>query len=216
MKLCAIIVAGGSGTRMGTEIPKQFLPLHDGRPMLMHTVEKFYNIADQIIIALPKAHITLWVELCCLHKFDQGKHNIVIGGDQRYYSVKNALQNVDPTTTLVAVHDAVRPYISTQLIHKVANAATQNGAAIPAINVSDTIRQIQPDGKSITLVRNDLRAVQTPQIFSYKLITEAYKQPFSTEFTDDASVVEAMGTKVALCEGEPKNIKITYPNELKF
>lgn len=217
MKLCAIIVAGGSGTRMGTQVPKQFLPLHDGRPMLMHTLEKFYNVADQIIIALPKAHITLWEELCCLHKFETNtKHTVTIGGHERYYSVKNALQNVFPDTTLVAIHDAVRPYLTTSLILKVAQTAAQYGAAIPTVNVSDTIRQIQHDGNSITLARNDLRAVQTPQIFRYQLIMDAYNQPFSAEFTDDASVVDAMGMKIALCEGEHQNIKITYPNELKF
>lgn len=216
MKLSAIIVAGGSGQRMGADMPKQFLPLSDGRPMLMHTLEKFHDIAEQIIIALPKAHITLWEELCVIHKFDTSKYTVAIGGTERYYSVKNALEVVDHDAMLVAIHDAVRPYLTTNLIHNIAKFAAINGAAIPAVNVSDTIRQIQPNGNSITLVRNNLRAIQTPQIFSYQMITKAYNQPFSTEFTDDASVVEAMGEKVTLCEGEHQNIKITYPNELKY
>ncbi len=216
MKLSVIIVAGGSGTRMGADVPKQFIPMN-GKPIIIHTIKKFHPIASQIIIALPIEHLTLWEELCLLYQFDPREYNITIthGGEQRFHSVRNALKLVDPNATLVAVHDAVRPYISTENITQIAQCAETNGSAIPTINVTDTIRQVMPNGSSKTLVRSNLKAVQTPQIFDRKTILEAYKQPYNEAFTDDASVVEAMGFEVAICQGDPKNIKITYPNDIK-
>ena len=216
MKLSVIIVAGGSGTRMGADVPKQFIPM-DGQPIILHTIQKFLPLADQIIIALPKEHFKLWEELCILHNFNSKDNNVTVtaGGDTRYHSVKNALALVHTKAALVAVHDAVRPYISTELIRQIAQCAAMNGTAIPAINVTDTIREIKSDGTSKTLIRDNLRAVQTPQIFDYQVIKTAYSMPYSSSFTDDASVVEAAGINVTICQGDQKNIKITYPNDIK-
>ena len=214
MKKYAIIVAGGKGSRFGSDIPKQFLALN-GKPVLMHTIEKFSNCDAHIIVALPQAQIEDWNTLCKEHNFTI-QHKVVAGGAARFHSVKNALDCITPAEgDLIAVHDGVRPLVSKDIIEETYRVASEKGAAIPAIEVTDTIRQLCNDNSSsITLLRSSLRAVQTPQTFNAKLLKTAYEAPFSEAFTDDASVIEAQGHSVTLTQGSPKNIKITHSIDL--
>lgn len=210
----AIIVAGGKGTRFGSDVPKQFLSLN-GKPVLMHTIMRFADAGAEIILVLPKAQIQMWEELCNAHDFHI-PHKIVAGGSTRFHSVKNALSHITPADgDLIAVHDGVRPLVSKVIIDEAYFTASLHGSAIPAIETTDTIRQISGDGKSSkTLPRPTLRAVQTPQTFNAKILKEAYDTPFSDTFTDDASVVEASGHSVTLTAGSPQNIKITHSIDL--
>lgn len=214
MKHYAIIVAGGSGTRFGSNIPKQFLPLC-GRPVLMHTIERFLLCPDtEVVVVLPAQQQDYWQELCQQYEFS-APHSVVSGGDSRFQSVKNALLSLTLTDAdIVAVHDGVRPLVSTSLILSTYKTAEQCGAAIPATAVTDSVRQIEADGHSVALERASLRAVQTPQTFKAMELLRAYDVPFSPFFTDDASVYEHAGGKVALVEGETTNIKITHPIDI--
>ncbi|MDO4971930.1 MAG: 2-C-methyl-D-erythritol 4-phosphate cytidylyltransferase [Bacteroidales bacterium] len=214
MKHYAIIVAGGSGTRFGSNIPKQFLPLC-GRPVLMHTIERFLLCPDtEVVVVLPAQQQDYWRELCHQYEFS-APHSVVSGGDSRFQSVKNALLSLTLTDAdIVAVHDGVRPLVSTSLILSTYKTAEQCGAAIPATAVTDSVRQIEADGHSVALERASLRAVQTPQTFKAMELLRAYDVPFSPFFTDDASVYEHAGGKVALVEGETTNIKITHPIDI--
>lgn len=209
----AIIVAGGSGTRFGGEVPKQF-QLLCGRPVLMHTIDKFAAAGAVVTLVLPHAHHELWSELCERHGYST-PHTVATGGASRFESVRNGLSTLslhDGDT--VAVHDGVRPLVSVDLIENTYETASRTGSAIPAITPSDSIRMIDPDGNSHQLLRSDLRAVQTPQTFDAALLQGAYDVEFSPLFTDDASVVEASGHKVTLVDGQPSNIKITHPVDL--
>ena len=214
MKHYAIIVAGGSGTRFGSNIPKQFLPLC-GRPVLMHTIERFLLCPDtEVVVVLPELQQDYWRELCHQYEFS-APHSVVSGGDSRFQSVKNALLSLTLTDAdIVAVHDGVRPLVSTSLILNTYKTAEQCGAAIPTTAVTDSVRQIEADGHSVALERASLRAVQTPQTFKAMELLRAYDVPFSPFFTDDASVYEHAGGKVALVEGETTNIKITHPIDI--
>lgn len=214
MKHYAIIVAGGSGTRFGSNIPKQFLSLC-GRPVLMHTIERFLLCPDtEVVVVLPAQQQDYWQELCQQYEFS-APHSVVSGGDSRFQSVKNALLSLTLTDAdIVAVHDGVRPLVSTSLILSTYKTAEQCGAAIPATAVTDSVRQIEADGHSVALERASLRAVQTPQTFKAMELLRAYDVPFSPFFTDDASVYEHAGGKVALVEGETTNIKITHPIDI--
>ncbi len=209
----AIIVAGGKGLRMGGEIPKQFRPV-SGRPVLMHTLEAFYRYDPKIelILVLPESHQTYWKTLCLQYGFSIG-HRIVTGGPTRFDSVKNGLDTL-PDAGLVAVHDGVRPLVAQDVIGNAFAEAERSGAAIPVIEVSDSLRELTPDGKSKAVSRVLFRSVQTPQVFKTVLLKEAYRQPFCDFFTDDASVVEAMGKTVSLIKGNQENIKITTPKDL--
>ena len=216
MKTIAIIVAGGSGTRFGAQLPKQFLELN-GIPILMHTLRAFGENRDgsfDVILALPVDQIDLWHTLCDQYGFTM-PHRVVPGGETRWHSVKNALNSIgDPANVdVIAVHDGVRPLTSALLIDRVLEAARRDGAAIPVVMLNDSVRQLS-GGTSHALDRSTLRAVQTPQAFDARLLLEAYKQPFDKTFTDDASVVERMGHSVTLVEGEPHNLKITRPMDL--
>lgn len=210
----AIIVAGGKGTRFGSDIPKQFLPL-SSIPVLMHTIKRFAQCEAQIIVALPETQIQDWNELCKKHSFSIN-HAIVAGGTTRFGSVKNALDTISPQEDdLIAVHDGVRPLVSAEIINEAYSTAAITGSAIPAIEVTDTTRQLNNDGTtSKALIRDSLRAVQTPQTFNATLLKSAYEQPYSAAFTDDASVVEACGHQVTLTKGSPTNIKITHSLDL--
>lgn len=214
MKHYAIIVAGGSGTRFGSNIPKQFLPLC-GRPVLMHTIERFLLCPDtEVVVVLPELQQDYWRELCHQYEFS-APHSVVSGGDSRFQSVKNALLSLTLTEAdIVAVHDGVRPLVSTSLILNTYTTAEQCGAAIPATAVTDSVRQIGADGQSVALERASLRAVQTPQTFKALELLRAYDVPFEPFFTDDASVYEHAGGKVTLVEGETTNIKITHPIDI--
>lgn len=208
----AIIVAGGSGTRMKSEIPKQFIDLC-GRPVLMHTLETFhaYDSTIRLVLVLPPDHIAVWNELCKKHSFDI-RHETVAGGETRFHSVKNGLEAV-PEEGFVAVHDGVRPMVSFQTLTNCFNMAALHGNAIPVIPFNETVRQVQDDN-SKCIDRTALRLVQTPQIFSVTLLKEAYKQPYSSLFTDDASVAENSGSKIHMVDGNRENIKITEPFDL--
>jgi 2-C-methyl-D-erythritol 4-phosphate cytidylyltransferase len=215
-KKFAIIVAGGSGSRMQSETPKQFLPLGE-KTIIEHTIQKFLDHDSdlQLVIVIPEDHEDLWKSLT--EDITENKRlTLTFGGETRYHSVSNGLKCIEANEgDLVAIHDAVRPLFSNDLIERCYVAASQNGNAIPATALVETIRKIGPNG-SVWVDRGDYRAIQTPQTFQYGIIKDAYHQPFIDTFTDDASVVEAMGVKVNLVEGERNNIKITTQEDLKL
>jgi len=201
----AIIVAGGSGLRMGTDIPKQFLEL-GGKPVLMHTLQKFRDSFSDIFIklVLPIDHQAYWKELCQRHFFTIA-HDIVNGGHSRFQSVKNGLDSISMSDGLVAIHDGVRPFV-----HKV---ALEKGNAIVAVPMKESIRSIHENGNS-AVERSNYRLIQTPQTFQLDLIKKAFDTTESDFFTDDASVFEKAGHSIVLIEGSYENIKITTPEDL--
>ena len=213
MKNYAIIVAGGKGLRMGGELPKQFIPV-EGRPVLMRTLDAFYACENsiQIILVLPRDHQPYWQELCREYQFAV-PHRIADGGATRFHSVQNGLALVDEADALVAVHDGVRPFVSYEVIERCYQEAALHGAVVPVIPVVETVRHLLSEG-SETVNRDAYRLVQTPQTFSVSLLRRAYEQPFCDAFTDDASVVEALGHVVHLVEGNRENIKLTTPFDL--
>ncbi len=208
-----LIVAGGKGLRMGSDLPKQFLPI-GGKPVLMHTIEAFHHFdrTMKIILVLPQEQQTYWQELCAKHSFVI-EHTVVDGGETRFHSVKNGLACVN--SGLVGVHDGVRPFVSPEVIKRCYELAAIKKAVIPVIDVVETVRHITETG-SETVSRNDYKLVQTPQVFDAELLKQAYAQEYTPFFTDDASVVEAMGIPVCLVEGNRENIKITTPFDLKI
>lgn len=210
----AIIVAGGRGERMNTDIPKQFLEIQ-GKPILMYTLEAFhrFDAAIQLILVLPAAQIDLWEALCIKHNFIL-HHRIVEGGSARFYSVKNGLAVVK-SPALVAIHDGVRPLVSLETIARCFYAAEKFDAAVPVVDLVDSIRYLTGVG-SQSVDRTAYKLVQTPQIFDAELLKKAYNQDFSVLFTDDASVVEATGKQIQLVEGNRENIKITTEFDLKI
>ncbi|MBN2664659.1 MAG: 2-C-methyl-D-erythritol 4-phosphate cytidylyltransferase [Bacteroidales bacterium] len=210
-----IIVAGGSGKRMNSQIPKQFLLLNN-KPILMHSIEQFFLFNDKItiILVLPENQINIWNDLCEKHGFIIN-HSIVVGGKERFHSVKNGLQKITNITGFVAVHDGVRPLVSKSLILRGVIAAQKYNAVVPVIPVVNSLRQIIAD-KTKHIDRQNLRIVQTPQIFDVSILKNAYNVNFNPKFTDDASVVEANGVDVFLFDGEEKNIKITNKLDLYF
>ena len=209
MNKYAIIVAGGSGKRMKTKGPKQFLPL-DRIPVLMHTLNKFHEAGKQIkqIVVLPANAIDHWEKLCKKHNFNI-PHTVVGGGKTRFHSVRNGLKMVPDEKALVAVHDGVRPWITPALIRNVFRSAHKHGSAIPCLPVNESLRRIKNNKQSIAVDRNSFCLVQTPQCFASDTLKKAYQQKYCKSFTDDASVVEAWGGKVHLTEGEDGNRKIT-------
>jgi 2-C-methyl-D-erythritol 4-phosphate cytidylyltransferase len=212
MKLYALIVAGGSGKRMGTGLPKQFLEL-GGRPLLMHTIERFKEFDEkiEIITVLPDNQIRHWMELQEKYSF-KILQTMVKGGNTRFHSVKNGLQFIE-SPGLVAIHDGVRPFVSPDTIKRCFDTASRLGNAIPVIPPSDTLRLVT-DESSAPLNRLHVRLVQTPQVFNTELIRDAYKQEYQLEFTDDATVLESTGIRINLVEGNRENIKITNPEDL--
>lgn len=214
MKQYAIIVAGGRGLRMGSELPKQFLPV-GGKPVLMHAIEVFrhYDTSLQIILVLPKDQQNFWKKLCRECAFEV-EHQLADGGETRFHSVKNGLAFVQEPG-LVAVHDGVRPFVSLEVIRRCYDLAAKRKAVIPVVDVFETLRVVTKDG-SRTVNRAEYKLVQTPQVFDAELLKRAYMQDFNPIFTDDASVVEAMNIPVSLTEGNRENIKITTPFDLKI
>jgi 2-C-methyl-D-erythritol 4-phosphate cytidylyltransferase len=210
----AIIVAGGTGSRLGGEMPKQFMLLA-GRPLLMHSIEAFYTYDPliKIIIALHPEFIENWALLC--KKFSCNvPHKIIPGGSTRYQSVKNALSTIHGKG-LVAVHDAARPVISIDLISQSFSEAAIHGNAIPGIMVNETIRSIE-NGKIRLVDRSLLRVIQTPQTFDIDVLKKAYEQSYQPGFTDDASLLEAIGLQIHLIPGDQRNIKITLPGDIEI
>ncbi len=213
MRTIAIIVAGGSGTRFGAELPKQFLEL-GGKPVLMRTISAFRGGFSDVIVTLPEGQMALWRELCERYGFAV-PHRVVAGGETRWHSVKNALDSIGDISgvDIIAVHDGVRPLVTAEVIGRTVEAARRDGAAIPVVMLNDSVRQVEK-GASHALDRSTLRAVQTPQVFDARVLMAAYGQPFESTFTDDASVVERAGHSVTLVEGDPQNLKITRPMDL--
>lgn len=216
MERFAILVAGGQGLRMGGDVPKQFLPL-GGRPVLMHTIDRFREVFPDmhIIIVLPQGQHDYWHDLCRRHHLEGG-FLTAPGGDTRFHSVLNGLNAIpaDVSEGLVGVHDGVRPFVSRDTLVRCYEEAARSGTAVPVTPVVETLRHVSPDGESMTVPRSDYRLVQTPQVFSLALLRQAYRQPYAPQFTDDASVVEALGERITLVEGNRENIKLTTPADL--
>ena len=211
-----IIVAGGKGLRMGSDIPKQFLPI-GGKPVLMRTLERFreYSKDIQIILVLPEAQQAYWHQLCQEYHFDV-EYTLANGGQTRFHSVQNGLAKVpDDAIGVVGVHDGVRPFPSNEVIRNCYTTAREKKAVIPVIPVVETVRHLEGE-QSKTVPRDAYRLVQTPQTFDIQLLKAANRQPYNDGFTDDASVVEAFGYNITLVEGNRENIKITTPYDLKI
>jgi len=209
-----IIVAGGKGLRMGSDIPKQFLPI-GGKPVLMRTLERFreYSPTLQIILVLPKAQQEYWKELCQKHNFTVA-YQLADGGETRFHSVQHGLALIpDDAEGVVGVHDGVRPFPSIEVIRNCYETAREKKAVIPVIPVVETVRHLKGE-TSETVPRNDYRLVQTPQTFDIQLLKAANRQPYNDGFTDDASVVESYGHAITLVEGNRENIKITTPFDM--
>ena len=215
-----IVVAGGKGLRMGSDIPKQFLPIGD-KPVLMRTLERFREYSDdlQIILVLPEAQQEYWQGLCEKYDF-KVEYMLANGGQTRFHSVQNGLALVpDDAEGVVGVHDGVRPFPSIEVIRNCYETARTAKAVIPVIPVVETVRhltggQARCEVESVTVPRDEYRLVQTPQTFDIQLLKAANRQPYNDGFTDDASVVESYGHKITLVEGNRENIKITTPYDI--
>lgn len=217
-----LIVAGGKGLRMGGDLPKQFIPL-GGKPVLMHTLETFHrwDASAELVLVLPEDHQPYW-NMLCREIGCKVPHRIANGGDTRFHSVRNGLEFLSEEIenaserdkkAFIAIHDGVRPFVSAQVIGACFEAAEESGTAIPVLPMIDSLRET--DGKgSHPVDRSRYFAVQTPQVFRSDLLLKAYRQEFSALFTDDASVVEAMGESIELVAGNRENIKITTPFDL--
>lgn len=216
MKNAAVIVAGGSGTRMGASVPKQYLPI-GGKPILMHTLDAFYTFDSSldIILVLPESDHGRWKSLCQELSY-QVPHRLVSGGSSRFKSVKNGLLSLSLETDLVAIHDGVRPFVSQEVIGKSFDIAQSAGSAIAVIPLKDSIRKLGDKGDSIHQDRQQFRLVQTPQTFQTKKILQAFETDELPQFTDDASVYEHTGWEVTLIAGNLENIKITTREDLSY
>lgn len=211
-KKFAIIVAGGSGSRMQTELPKQFLLIHN-KPILMYSIEKFAMDDIEIILVLNVDYHEYWQKLCTQYSFTI-PHVLVQGGRNRFESVKNGLKHVS-AHSIVAVHDAVRPLIKQERIKEAFAYAETHGNAVISVRSKDSIRRVQEE-HSTAVPRDEYYLIQTPQVFQSELLIKAYKEEFRNEFTDDASVVERSGVRINLIEGDYSNLKITFPEDLLF
>lgn len=207
-----VIVAGGSGSRMQSALPKQFLML-GGEPIVARTINTFSEALPgaEIVVVLPEAHIPLWENLRA--RFDVAPHRIVAGGKERFHSVLNGINALSSEVEYIAVHDGVRALVTKRLIIRAMLAVEEHDAVIPVVDVVDSYRRVEGDNSYI-VPRSELRIVQTPQIFKAQLLRDAYNVVFSPVFTDDASVVEAFGGHITLLEGERTNIKITTPEDI--
>ncbi len=213
MKRYIIVVAGGKGLRMGSNVPKQFMLLN-GKPLVMTTIENLcaMDVTLRVILVLPKEQLQLWDELCAEYSFAIPV-KVVAGGTTRFHSVQNGLAAIDePEEALVGVHDGVRPFLAMKVYDELFREAAINGAVIPVIPVHDSMRRfIGGQGATEAVPRDRYRLVQTPQVFKLSILRKAYEQLYLEQFTDDASVVEAMGEFVHIVEGNRENIKITTP-----
>lgn len=216
MNKFAIIVAGGSGTRMGAPISKQYLEI-GGKPILMHTLEVFYHtIPDiQLILVIPENDFEFWEDLCERRHFEI-PYSIVKGGNSRFQSVKNGLDSIVGDEGLVAIHDGVRPFVNPDVIVDSFKVAKEKGSAIAVVSLKDSLRKLTDDGKSFFQERQNFRLVQTPQTFLLSKIKKAFDVTELYHFTDDATVYEHQGWQVELISGNPENIKITSPDDMVF
>jgi 2-C-methyl-D-erythritol 4-phosphate cytidylyltransferase len=214
MEKYVLITAGGSGTRMGAEKPKQFIELA-GKPILMHSFYPFLRFSASLhfVLALPEAHMDAWQQLCRQYRFFT-QHQLVISGPTRFHSVKNGLRHV-PDDALVAIHDGVRPLVSPETISRVFHHAEKYGNAVPVITPGESVR-IAEKAHSHSFPRSRVRLVQTPQCFHSSQIKKAYNQSYREEFTDDAGVLETQGERIFMVEGDKENIKITTPEDLRY
>ncbi len=212
MKNTVIIVGGGMGLRMNNTLPKQFMEINH-RPLLFYTIERFYHFDQNIsiILVLPETYHIYWNKWCKKYSF-QIPHHLVAGGEARYHSVKNGLSMTE-RKSLIAIHDAVRPFITTDFLQKAFETAAKNGSAVPVLNVNETVRQIS-DTSSTILPRKEIYTVQTPQIFKAEWIYKGYEQPYTKDITDDAILVEKAGYNLTFMEGLRYNIKITFPEDM--
>lgn len=212
MEKFALLVAGGSGTRMKGELPKQFLELN-GKPLLMHTFEAFlkYDPKIRFVLVLPEIQVVNWKKLCLKYDF-KIKHSLVSGGETRFHSVKNGLSEIEDDG-IVFIHDGVRPLVSVQTIENCYKTAVEKGNALPVIAPSESVREVI-NGNNRAVDRSHFFLVQTPQTFKISIIKKVYEQNYLEKFTDDASVLENTGQKINLVNGNRENIKITYPEDL--
>lgn len=213
MKRAAVIVAGGSGTRMGSEVPKQFL-LVAGKPILQHTLEVFHRFDEDmcLVLVLPHSQMAYWENLCFQYACSV-PHLVAEGGETRFHSVKNGLAMVPDDVEYIGVHDGVRPLVSMDTLKRCFSGEAE--AIVPVIDLNDSIRYLY-DGGSQSVDRSSYKAVQTPQVFLRECILSAYNQPYEAAFTDDASVVEKAGHAIELTVGNRENIKITTPLDLRL
>ncbi len=210
----AILVAGGTGSRMGANIPKQYLSL-GGKPILVRTIEKFLAITDcQIVLAISEGATHFWDEIKEEYFANEERIRMVFGGDTRFQSVKNALDSISTESGLVAVHDAVRPFVGSQLIQDCFEMASQLGNAVPCVDSKDSVRFVD-GGMNKAVDRAFVKLVQTPQTFTLQVLKKAYAAPYESFYTDDASVVEHGGYTINLLMGEYSNIKITTPEDMR-
>lgn len=210
--IAVIIVAGGSGSRCGGSLPKQFRLL-GGLPVLARTINNFAAALPgaQLVVVLPREYVSFWQNFAA--RFEVAKHSVTEGGAERFHSVRLGLASVGEGVELIAVQDAVRPLASVELIRRVTDAAAEHGAAIPVATPADSFRQVEGEA-SHPIDRTHLRIVQTPQVFRAAVLRHAYEAEYTPSFTDDASVVEQSGCPVALVEGEASNLKITTAEDL--
>lgn len=212
-----VIVAGGKGLRMGSSVPKQFLPIN-GLPVLMQTIKRFreYDNSLNIILVLPKEQHEYWHELCKNYHFTAA-YAVAEGGETRFHSVRNGLAMIpDDADGVVGVHDGVRPFPSIDVIRDCFETARTAKAVVPVVPVVETLIHIDGQGNAGPAPRDSFRLVQTPQTFDIQLLKHAYKQDYKDCFTDDASVVDSIGQKITLIEGNRENIKITTPFDLRI
>lgn len=214
MHKTVIIVAGGSGKRMGSVVPKQFLELNN-KPVLMWTIEKFYTFDHNIsiILVLPIDQVSYWDRLCIQFQF-KIKHEIAFGGENRFESVKSGFKLVEKGS-ITAIHDGVRPLVSLKTIEDCFRKAEKNGNAIPFVNLNESVRKIGKH-KNKVMNREKIKIIQTPQIFSYNQLENAYDQEYNKSFTDDATIVEKLGYQINLVQGNVENIKLTTPFDMKL
>ena len=216
MKKYAIIVAGGSGLRMGAALPKQYLPI-GGKPILMHTLSRFHQHPDpiELILVIPEKDFEFWGRLC--RDFDfHVPHKLVQGGASRFQSVRNGLDAIAGHEGLVAIHDGVRPFVKQEVIAQSYWEAARTGSAVAVVPLKDSLRQVNAHGGSSFRDRSEFRLVQTPQTFQLDQIKKAFEVEELLQFTDDATVYEYQGWEVSLIEGDPSNIKITTPEDMAY
>ena len=213
-----ILVAGGRGLRMGSDLPKQFMPL-GGQPVIMRTIRRCVEAMPGlgIVVVLHPDYVDMWHRLCEEHGFDISVR-IVRGGEERFHSVKNGLDVISSSAgdDIVAVHDAVRPLVSVEVIRRTFAEAVEHGAVVPALPSVESVRLVDAGGRSMAVSRNSVMLVQTPQVFSLSLLRKAYAQPYRDTFTDDASVVEALGHPIHIVPGNRENIKLTTPLDMQM
>lgn len=209
-----IVVASGVGKRMGEILPKQFLLLK-GKPVLVHTLENIYKAGKEysILLVLNAQHLEIWQQIKTKYQLDI-PHKVVIGGKERFFSVKNAIDTIEDKEAWVAVHDGVRPLISKEMIDNCFFVAEKEGSAVCCMDCTDSVRILNEKGDNQSIDRGKVKLIQTPQCFALSVLRKAYLQPYREEFTDDASVVESLGEKITLCKGDKHNLKITTPLDM--